>query len=351
MGGVRETGNAGVASSRAHITIYSTCPQSKDVPRSEYAARVTDAARWTEDAGARGMLIYTDNSIVDAWTVARHVIGSTRSLRPLVAVQPVYMHPYTAAKAITSIALLHNRAVDLNFVAGGFRNDLRALGDDTPHDERYERLVEYATIVRALLDGDAPVSYEGRFYTVSNLRLRPTVPDELQPRFLVSGSSSAGRDAARSLGATAIRYPKPPGDEDEAELRADGLRHGIRVGIIARDQAAEAWTVARARFPENRQGELAHALAMKVTDSAWHKDLSGRPDGGEDTLDPYWLEPFKNYGTFCPYLVGAYDRVGGEIGRYLALGAETLITDIPHEPDDMHHARRVVEEALTAPAA
>ena len=123
----------------------------------------------------------------------------------------------------------------------------------------------------------------------------------MRPGLLISGSSRAGRDAARAIDAIGVRYPQPPDQEDEADLRANGLKHGIRVGIIAREDAAEAWTVARARFPENRQGEMTHALAMQVTDSEWHKQLAESPDGGEDALDPYWLEPFKSYATFCPY--------------------------------------------------
>lgn len=327
--------------------MYSTCPQSKDVSSAEYADRVAEVARWSDEAGCRGMLIYTDNSIVDPWVVAQHAIAKTVSLRPLVAVQPAYMHPYTAATLVSSIAFLHRRSLDLNFVAGGFRNDLRALSDETPHDERYDRLVEYATIVRRLLESAEPVTWEGRYYRVANLRLRPALPPELAPGMLVSGSSAAGRRAARAIDALGVRYPQPPELEEELDLAA-GLRHGVRVGIIAREDPSEAWAVARARFPPNRRGELAHALAMKVTDSEWHKQLARTPDGGEDALDPYWLEPFKNYGTFCPYLVGSYERVAAEIGRYLALGVQAIITDIPREAGDLHHARRVVRDAQAA---
>jgi len=333
------------------IELYSTCPQSKDARRGDYARSVSEVARWSEEAGCRGMLIYTDNSIVDPWVVAQHVIATTGFLRPLVAVQPVYMHPYSAAKKVASIALLYGRAVDVNLVAGGFRNDLRALGDATPHDERYDRLVEYATIFRQLLEDGGGVSFEGRYYRVANARLNPRVPPELRPRLLISGSSPAGRAAAQSIDAVAIRYPQPPEEENEADLRANGLEHGIRVGIIAREHAAEAWAVARSRFPRRREGELAHKLAMNVSDSEWHRQLSSGPDGGEHEPHPYWLEPFKSYGTFCPYLVGSYGRVADELSRYLALGVRTLITDIPREPDDLHHARQVVSTAMLSLAA
>lgn len=330
------------------ITIYSTCPQSKAVAQSEYTIRAAETAQWSEDAGCHGMLVYTDNSITDPWLVAQHVIASTSTLRPLVAVQPVYMHPYAVAKMIASLAYLHGRAVDLNLLAGGFRNDLVALGDDTPHDDRYTRTVEYATIVRRLVDGDGPVTFEGRYYRVTNLRLTPPVPPELRPRMLISGSSAAGLEAARAIDAIAVRYPQPPQDENEDELREHGLEHGIRVGIIARDDADEAWAVGRARFPEDRQGELAHALAMKISDSSWHKQLSDQAVGGEQGDDPYWLGPFKNYGTFCPYLVGTYSRVAVELSRYFGLGVRTVITDIPRERDDLRHTRLAIDAATAS---
>ena len=46
-------------------------------------------------------------------------------------------------------------------------------------------------------------------------------------------------------------------------------------------------------------------------------------------LNPYWLGPFINYKTFCPCLVGSYERVAAELSRYIALDYRTFILDIP----------------------
>src|ERR1700752_3971086 len=162
------------------LRVYSTCPQSKDVAAAEYADRVADVARWSEHAGCHGILVYTDNGIADPWLVAQRVIEATTELRPLVAVQPVYMHPYSVAKMVASLAYLHGRAVDLNMLAGGFRNDLLALGGETPPDDRYKRTVEYKVIVTGLLDGET-VNVDGEWHRVKNLRLTPEVPAELRP--------------------------------------------------------------------------------------------------------------------------------------------------------------------------
>ncbi len=56
-------------------------------------------------------------------------------------------------------------------VAGGFRNDLLALGDDTQHDDRYGRTVEYTQIVLGLLRGET-VTLEGADYRCSTCASR-----------------------------------------------------------------------------------------------------------------------------------------------------------------------------------
>jgi alkanesulfonate monooxygenase len=323
------------------LELFATCPQSKDVDASQYRRRVAEVARWTDRAGYRGILIYTDNQLVDPWLVAQLVIEASEQLCPLVAVQPAYMHPYTAAKLVTSFAHLYGRRIYLNMVAGGFRNDLRALGDETEHGDRYARLIEYTLLIKRLLQGEQ-VSFSGAYYEVDRLSLTPPLPFELFPGIFVSGSSDAGVAAARAIGATAVKYPKPP--QEEVSTTADGAGIGIRVGVIARDDDAHAWRVARTRFPEDRKGQVTHALAMKVSDSQWHRQLS---ELGADSSEenPYWLGPFENYKTFCPYLVGSYSTVAVELARYIELGFETFIVDIPPDADELDHTALAFEHA------
>src|SRR5262245_9704001 len=328
--------------------VYATIPQSKDVDASEYARRVSDVARWSEEAGCHGILVYTDNGIVDPWLVAQRVIEVTEQLRPLIAVQPVYMHPYSVAKMITSLAYIHGRAVDLNMLAGGFRNDLVALGDETSHDDRYERTAEYSGIVTGLLAG-ANVTLEGRWHQVKNLKLTPPMPSELAPGLLISGSSPAGLAAAERIGALAVRYPKPVEEEqrEAGPWPANGV--GVRVGVIARERKDEAWRVAQERFPTDRRGELKHQLAMKVSDSYWHRALSEQDEGGGVDRGPYWLGPFKQGQTFCPYLVGDYETVGAELARYTEAGFKTFILDIPPDRAELEHVGVAFQEAGAKP--
>ena len=315
------------------LQVFSTCPSSLATP-DDYANRLIRTGRWSEEAGCTGILIYTDNSLVDPWLAAQMIVANSRVLCPLVAVQPAYMHPYSVAKMVSTLAFLHGRRVFLNMVAGGFKNDLEALNDNTPHDSRYARLIEYTRIIQDLVAGGR-VSFEGQFYRVNGLSLTPPVPPDLRPGFLMSGSSEAGAAAARETGAIAIEYPEPPATS--APARAPDHPSGVRIGIIARERSDEAWEVARARFPEDRKGQLTRQLATKVSDSAWHHRLSEIGGNSAPAREAYWLQPFENYHTNCPYLVGSYQEVAEELARYVGLGHRTFILDIPAAEEEFRH--------------
>jgi len=330
--------------SEDQLELFATCPQSNAADSESYIRNVTTVARWSEDCGCRGILVYTDNSLVDAWLVSQIIVETTKTLCPLIAVQPAYMHPYAVAKIIASLGFLYGRRVYLNMVAGGFKNDLVALNDVIPHDKRYVRLIEYTMIIKQLLASPTPVTYEGEFYKIDKLKMTPALPPELFPGLFVSGSSEAGLEAAKVLGATAVQYPKPA-KECDAETSRDGIHPGIRVGIIAREDEDAAWEIAEQRFPEDRKGQLVHQLAMKVSDSFWHKQLSEMTEQTKANRSPYWLRPFENYKAFCPYLVGNYDQVAGELATYIALGYTTFILDVPPSQQELHHTKCVFDRA------
>lgn len=321
------------------VEIFSTAPQAAGSRAETYLGQVRDIARWSEQAGCTGILVYTDNSTADPWLVSQAIIEATESISPLVAVQPVYTHPYMVAKSVTSLAFMHARRVHLNMVAGGFTNDLVALNDQTPHDKRYARLVEYTLIIKKLLSGET-VTVAGEFYTVRQLALKPTLPTDLFPGIFVSGSSSAGLAAAAAVGATAVQYPGPA---EETKIDWNGAADfGLRVGIIARETEDEAWRVAFERFPQDRRGQLTHELAMKVSDSQWHKQLSKTEEGGRESA--YWLGPFHYAKTNCPYLVGDYERVAQYLDKYIAAGYRKFILDIPASRAELEHIGIVFEK-------
>lgn len=318
------------------IRLFTTCPPQTGVDASAYIKSVCEVSRWSDEAGYEGILVYTDNGLLDPWLLAQVIIENTNSLAPLIAVQPSYMHPYSAAKMVSTFGYLYKRRVCLNMVAGGFKKDLIALNDRTPHDERYARLIEYTTIIQRLLSEAAPLTFEGKFYQTQLLSLKPYLAKELFPTITLSGSSAAGLEAAHRLQAIPVLYPEPP-DRVTVPINLQDSGFGIRIGVIARQHEDDAWHIAENRFPPDRAGQIAHTLAMNVSDSVWHRTLSSVAGQISDRRTTYWLLPFEHYKTFCPYLVGNYTQIAEYLSQYVSAGCRTYILDVPWSQEDLAH--------------
>ncbi|WP_328939184.1 LLM class flavin-dependent oxidoreductase [Streptomyces tauricus] len=326
------------------IDLYATSPASAQLSPEEFRRRTVTVARWAEAAGCRGVLVFTDNESVDPWSVAQLVIEHTDRLVPLVAAQPPYMHPYAVARLVSSIAFLYGRQLDLNLVTGGNPHRLRTMSAPLGHDERYDRLAEYGSVISGLLSGgEEPMDFSGTYYELRQARIRPALPMVLQPKIYVAGSSPACLRVAQRLGVNRLSYPRALSHyaSDDAEMK----HTGVRLGVIARASSGEAWRVARQRFPPDRDGERNNATRSRMTESRWHHQLFQDVQAGREPDNPYWLYPFQAHKQFCPYLVGSYAEVGRYLAGYLDMGVSTLILNEPRDPDDLHHARLAIARA------
>ncbi len=328
------------------VTIYSTCRSSIGCEQQSHLRKLLEIAGWADDAGYRGALVYSNCTSIDAWMAAQAAIANTATFVPLVAVQPLDMTPFALARAVSSLANLYGRRVDLNFVSGGFSRDLAVQGDVLAHDARYDRLTEYVKIVRMLLGGVA--TYSGQYYNVRRARLTAPVPADLLPTAYVSGSSAASLRAGESLGLGQLSFPLLPADFASPDVRKNKLGSGISIGIIARDDSSEAWRIARKRFPADLEGAERMKLLLSASLSSWQSQLASVPIADETEGEPYWLVPFRYHHTFCPYLVGSHDEVAQAVTTYLYGGIRTFVLDVPQEPDDLHHARIAIERAVAA---
>lgn len=330
------------------VTLYSTCRSSFTYHEQSRLSTLLETVGWADDAGYRGALVYTDCAALDAWMAAQAIIlNTTTTFAPLVAVQPMDMTPFALARAVSSLAQLYGRRVALNFVSGGFSRDLAVQGDNLSHDARYDRLTEYATIVRMLLGGGL-ANYAGKYYNVRRARLTAPVPADLMPTAYVSGSSAASLQAGESLGLSQLSVPLPPDAFVSPHVRKNKFGSGVSIGIVARDDSSEAWRTARKRFPADPEGAERMKLLLSTSVSSWQSQLASLPFADETQGEAYWLVPFRYRHTFAPYLVGSYDEVAQAVTTYLNGGIRTFVIDIPQEPDDLYHARIAIERAVAA---
>ena len=290
-----------------------------------YRERIKKVGTLADRHGWQALLVYSDHKAMDPWLSAQILMSEVDKVSPLVAVQPLYMHPFSIAKMVACLSTLYNRPVHINYVSGGHPRDLETFCDTSEHDERYERLFEYAQIVSVLLKEKRPCTFSGRFYRVKNLQLRfGPLPPHLMPMLMTSGSSPAGVAAARKIGARAIRYLSP--SDDKTPL-PDGIPCGTRLALVVRESSAQAWEVARRRFPVDPVRAEVRKHHVQMSDSVWVKELAKEYPVREG--HPYWLQPYQQGHISSPVLVGSYEEVATELARYIMLGLRTFLFENP----------------------
>ena len=326
------------------IEVFTISPRTLD--HKEYWQNIQNVIGWSEKYACTGVLIFTGNdTYVDPWLVAHSMLTQSRTLEPLIAVNPIYMHPFTAAKMISSFAYLYQRKVWLNLVTGTALNYLDGFHDDLSHDDRYERLLEYALLIEDLLVGKGVTSADGRFYKVSGLQLAPKMPENLRPGYLLAGQSDAARGAAARLNACSMQMLQPGFQNQLNDAR------GIHFGVIARATREQAWEALHRWFPEDEEGQMMLDLSMQNTDSVWKRRMKLLSDDDQLRADGYCLQPFRNFAADCPYLVGAHSEVANIIAQLIIRGVHTFILDLPaseQEFEHVHAAFRLAEQRLNA---
>ena len=176
----------------------------------------------------------------------------TERLKFLVAFRPGLISPTLAAQMASTFQRQSRGRLLLNVVTGGESAEQRAYGDFLGKDERYARTGEFLDIVTQ------PVARrDGRRGTATHLqvdgrrlsRLADPVPD-----VYFGGSSQAAGPVAARYADVYLTWGEPPAAVDEklrwmaglAAAAGRTLRFGIRLHVISRDTADEAWRAGRA---------------------------------------------------------------------------------------------------------
>lgn len=313
----------------AKLRIFPSIPRNPNPAK--YVDELMRIARFSDINGFAGVLLFTGNDIfVEPWSMAQHILANTSKSSPLIAVNPIYMHPFTVAKFVSSFAQLYERKVYLNMVTGTAISDLRSLGDRRSHEERYSRLGEFIYIVRELLASARPFSFKGNFYATANLQLRPRLPAALMPEFLIAGQSEDARRTSREMGCVTMQMLPP---NLEAGIEAPGLNFGI----FARQTRDQARAEAKLLFKDSAENRELLRYTMENTDSIWKRRLNEAGRTGELHENGYWLLPFLTYQADCPYLVGSYADIAATLHRFVEKNVDTIILDVLAEENELTH--------------
>jgi alkanesulfonate monooxygenase len=334
------------------LEVFGTATVPRLPPTYEFRPWLSSLSRRAERHGLTGLLVFYDHMILDPWTVATVMLQQSGSLVPLVAMQPYSMPPFTAAKLIASLVSLYRRRIDLNIVTGASPEELDQIGNGLDHEQRYARATEYVLLLRLLLATDGPVSWDGEHYRVRDLRLNCHLPEELRPRFFVAGSSDSARRLGERAGDVMITHPEPVtafAGTYLAARKASGCDIGVRLGIIARDTAEEAWAAALQDHRVDRAARL-RTLLKRESHSDWNRRLATLAATADVHDEVYWTGPYSTGRTGAPFLVGSHAGVAAYLDRYLGLGVNRLLLTGLDTEDQFRHTSAVLSR-LSVPQA
>ena len=213
-----------------------------------YMRQIAQAA---DSLGYYGVLLPTGKSCEDSWVVASALAPQTERLRFLVAVRPGLQSPTVAARMTATLDRVSGGRLLINVVTGGDPVENKGDGLFLSHNDRYELTREFLEIYAALLRGET-VNYSGKHLQVEagSLLFRPF--QEPLPPLYFGGSSDAGVDVAAQIVDKYLTWGEPPqavaakiaNVRKAARAKGRQLSFGIRLHVIVRETAEEAWRAA-----------------------------------------------------------------------------------------------------------
>ena len=309
---------------------------------------LSSIVRAAEEFGFTGALTPAGAWCEDAWLTTAMLARESERLAFLVAFRPGLISPTLAAQMAATFSLHAPGRLLLNVVTGGEAHEQRSYGDHLTKEERYARCAEFLSVVRRLWKGET-VTHRGTHLDIEAARL-PTLPDPVPPLYFGGSSAAAGPVAAEHADVY-LTWGEPPDAVARkiewirglAAERGRTLRFGIRLHIIARDTADEAWAQAGRLVEALGEDTVAAAQAAlarsESTGQARMRELHERSRADGSWRDPRALEVAPNLwagvglvrGGAGTALVGDHVQVAERIAEYAELGIdEFVLSGYPH---------------------
>jgi alkanesulfonate monooxygenase len=306
------------------------------VPTIGYIGQI---ARSAEQLGFAGALTPVSSWCEDAWIMTAGLTQVTERFKFLVALRPGLLSPTLAAHMTATFQRISGGRLLLNIVTGGDDAEQLRFGDHLGKAERYRRAGEFLHILRELWTGET-VNVTGEFLDVSEARI---IPAPVWPDVYLGGSSAGAVDVAARYADVYLTWGEPPGDVADkldgvrAAAKAAGreLRFGIRLHVIARDTAAEAWAQAQRLLDGLDPAAIERAQQIqRASGSEGQRRMVALHGGRTDALEVspnLWAGVGLVRGGAGTALVGSHEEVADRIEEYHGLGIdEFILSGYPH---------------------
>jgi alkanesulfonate monooxygenase len=297
-------------------------------------------ARSAEQLGFEAALTPTGAWCEDAWLTTAMLTEVTERLKFLVAFRPGLVSPTLAAQMAATFQRHSGGRLLLNVVTGGEQTEQEAYGDFLGKAARYERCAEFLDIVTRLWQGQT-VSARGAHLSVKDARLS-RLPSPVPELYFGGSSAEAGPVAAR-YSDVYLTWGEPPAAVAEkvrwiaglAAAQGRKVRFGIRLHVIARDTADEAWRQA-GRLIEHVSPSMIEAVqaGLARSESEGQRRMRVLHNGSQSDLEVspnLWAGVGLLRGGAGTALVGSHAEVADRILEYADLGiSEFILSGYPH---------------------
>jgi alkanesulfonate monooxygenase len=309
-------------------------------PRPASLGYLTQVALAAEELGFDGALTPTGLWCDDAWVTTAMLSQRTERLKFMIAFRPGLVSPTLAAQMAATFQRHSRGRLLLNVVTGGDAEEQRALGDSLEKTGRYARTAEFLRIVRDLWRGET-VNLDGEHVTVEGAHLEQLPPSP--PPVYFGGSSAAALGVAARHVDVYLSWGEPPAPlreklETVSELAAaEGrrLRLGIRLHVVCRDNARDAWREAE-RLLEGIHPTTIEQVQERLrrSESEGQRRMLALHNGSASSLEVapnLWAGVGLARGGAGTALVGSHEEVADRIAEYAELGiSEFVLSGYPH---------------------
>jgi alkanesulfonate monooxygenase len=327
--------------------------QSDGIPYHDYMLEVARAA---EISGFDGALVPSFPDSEDPWVIASSIARRTKTLRFMIAYQPMWFDPLHAAKASASLQRLSGGRLLFNIITGGGGPQQLWWGDRIAHDDRYTRTTEFLDVFKGVWNGGR-FSYRGKFYQVEDAELLPPLAGQVFPELYFVGSSDAALAAQGKHADYDLTHLEPRENlrvkfarvRELASKDGRNVLPAVRFNIIARKTPEEAWNVVRRAWAaidwderEAKQRERGRGRGDAVGS---FRAPARRGQSVEDLIVEGLWGGFGTLGSQGSPLgfVGSYEQAAEVIDGYIQMGVRGFIFS---STPALEEAFRVGEEVL-----
>ncbi|MBD2433455.1 MULTISPECIES: LLM class flavin-dependent oxidoreductase [Fischerella] len=275
---------------------------------------------------------------LETWTTAAALAQATKSIEIIAAVKPLLFHPVVLAKMALNIDAISGGRFAINLVSAWFMPELQKSGIPfLPHDERYRYSGEWIEVVKALWSEER-VNFQGDYFQITDLCLRPRPIAQPHPRVYLGGESDAAKNLAMQAADVFFLNGRPL--EVVRETIADvrkrkrtkplPLQFAMSAFVIARPTEAEAQAEYEYLLELTKQDDRTELLKGVEPEVVMFKNMAKYPGVG------------SNGGTAAG-LVGSYDTVAARIADFVGVGIDTFMLQFqPFAPEMQRFSQEVM---------